>query len=84
MRALPKPEPIPTRPDEYWVVAAERNMELAYGGVCTHHTKGTRFDCLAPSVAATRRGTLTLCERHLLDGLMWIEGGTVVSWMLTK
>lgn len=79
------PAPIPTRPDEFWRVIAEPNMEvIEAGGYCAHHTRGNHIWCNAPAVAATQKGTLLLCEGHLRAGLMWIEKGRVVSWRLGR
>ena len=76
-----KPEPIPTRPNEAWVIEAEPDWWLVHDGRLCDALHGR---CSLFAVAARRSGNKVWanCAVHLRKGRMWIENGQVVSWAL--
>jgi len=83
MTTMLVPRPDWTRPGETWRVEPEtsRWVLLDADTPCD----GDKQRCSEKAVAGIERNlwiSPALCQRHLREGLMWIEDGRVVSWSL--
>jgi hypothetical protein len=80
--------PIPdwTREGETWRVEGEPLAGVLPGGVCTSHSRRAGLYrvlyCHSESVAVLGSKAHPICERHLNEIGLWVEGGRVVGWVL--
>jgi hypothetical protein len=81
MTRLPVPDW--TREGETWRVEHEPLAGVLPGGIC--ESRGLRPNnrlCCRESVAVMGSRAKPICERHLNEIGLWVEGGRVVGWVL--